>query len=233
MDNYNDDIAKEILDEEEERIKAEFSPKKISRTQVSGAKFAWMAVAIGIDLTTAYALYLVFSPYWWYAAFWAIAGAGGLMFAEWLWERIGNNDEQTRIAQTSKTVSAVAVLGMALLAGAALIMGWQRAQWMEILAFVIVVGLVCFHGWQSYQYHEKDDDYIAATEDARKGAENMKEIRKIHRAGQRVAAKKLVRRVGEKYEKEHGAAFTAATGRQFTSKTDDHTSGNPTPGGSS
>lgn len=216
--DLNEEIANEIMQEEEARIMAEFAPKDIQRGQVKGAKFAWMAVAIGIDLTTAYALYLVFSPYWWYAVLWAIAGAGGLMFAEWLWERVGNNEEQTSIASTSKNVSAIAIVLMAVLAGVAMILGFQRQPWMEVLALISVVGLACFHGWQAYQYHEKDDDYIAATEEARANAENLKEIRKVHRAGLRIAAKKRVHKTGEKYEKEHGVAFTAAAGRSFASE---------------
>lgn len=221
----NKEIAEEIMKEEEARIMAEFAPKEIQRTQVKGAKVAWMLVATAIDLTTAYALYLVFAPFWYYAVIWAIAGAGGLMFAEWLWERVGNNDEQMRIATTSKNVSAIAILAMAVLAGIAVIMGWQRAAWIEVTAFVSVVGLFCFHGWQAYQYHEKDDDYIAATEEARANAENMKDIRKIHRAGLRITAKKRVHKAGEKYQKEHGQAFTAAAGRSFASKTEDFTEG--------
>lgn len=216
--DLNEEIAEEIMKEEEARIMAEFAPKDIQRSQVNGAKIAWMAVAIGIDVTTAYALFLVFQPFWWYAALWVVAGAGGLMFAEWLWERVGNNDEQTRIASTSKNVSAVAIVVMAVLAGVAMIMGWQRQPWMEVLALISVVGLACFHGWQAYQYHEKDDDYIAATEEARANANNLKEIRKTHRAGLRIAAKKRVHQVGEKYQKEHGAAFTAAAGRSFASE---------------
>lgn len=222
-ENLNKEIAEEIMKEEEARIMAEFAPKDIQRGQVKGAKAAWMAVAIGIDVTTAYALYLVFSPFWWYAVLWIVAGAGGLVFAEWLWERIGNNDEQTRLASTSKNVSAVAIVVMAILAGVALVMGWQRQAWMEIIAMISVVGLACFHAWQAYQYHEKDDDYIAATEEARANAENMKEIRKVHRAGLRIAAKKRVHKVGEKYQREHGQAFTAAAGRTFAASVEDRT----------
>lgn len=218
--DLNDEIAQELKNEEEARIMAEYAPKSISRTQVKGAKFAWMAVAIGIDIATAYAYFVILAPFWWYGVLWLIAGAGGLMFAEWLWERIGNNEEQTKIASASKTVSAVAVLVMALLSGVALILGVTRAPWMEIIALVSAVGLACFHGWQSYQYHEKDDDYIAATEDARADANNQKEIRKVHRAGQRVAAKKVVHRTGAKYQEQHGNAFAAAAGRSYASETE-------------
>lgn len=219
MSDLNDEIALELKNEEEARILAEYAPKSISRTQVKGAKFAWMAVAIGIDIATAYAYFVILAPFWWYGVLWLIAGAGGLMFAEWLWERVGNNEEQTRIASASKTVSAIAVLAMALLSGVALILGVTRAPWMEIVALVSAVGLACFHGWQSYQYHEKDDDYIAATEDARADAQNQKEIRKVHRAGQRVAAKKVVHRTGAKYQEQHGNAFATAVGRSYSAET--------------
>ena len=223
MSNLNDEIAEELRAEEEARILAEFAPKEIERTQVKGAKVAWMSISIGIDLATAYAYMLILDPYWWYGIIWIVAGAGGLLFSEWLWERVGNNDDQTRIATTSKTVSAIAVLLMALLVGVALILGWEKAAWMEIFAMFSAVSLICFHGWQSYQYHEKDDDYIAATEDARADARNTKEIRSIHRAGMRVKAKKMVHGIGEKYQGQHGAAFTAAAGRSFGVDTKDST----------
>ena len=218
-DKLNDEIAKELFAEEEARVLAEFAPKSIQRGPVKGAKFAWMFVAFGIDIATAYAYTIILAPYWWYAVIWILAGAGGLLFSEWLWERIGNNDEQTRIAKTSKQVSAGAILVMALCAGVSLIMNWSRNTSMEIFAMTSAVGLICFHGWQAYQYHEKDDDHIATTMDARAGAENLKDIRRIHRAGMRVKAKKMVHNVGSKYQQQHGAAFTAAAGRSFGSET--------------
>lgn len=218
MNNADQEIADEILKEEEARIMAEFAPKQIQRTQVKAAKFAWMFVAISIDVATAYIFGIATA--WFYGVMWFLAGSFGLMFAEWLWERIGNNDEQTRIAALSKNVSAIAVVVMALLAGIAYILGWTHNQILEIIALVSAVSLFCFHGWQAYQYHEKDDDYIAATMDALADAKNTKEIRNIHRAGLRVKAKKMVRATGAKYEQQHGAAFTAAAGRTFGAETD-------------
>lgn len=217
----NDEIAEELRLEEETRMLAEFAPKEIQRTQVKAAKIAWMCVAIGIDLATAYAYLIILAPYWWYAVLWIFAGAGGLLFAEWLWERIGNNPEQTRLASASKTTAAAAVLIMALLSGVVLIMGWERMLWMEIIAMFSAVGLVGFHGWQSYQYHEKDDDYIAATEDARADALNKQDIKRIHRAGARVDAKKTVHKTGEKYQQKHGDAFTILAGRSYSSEDND------------
>lgn len=227
-EQLNQDIAEEIMKEEEARVMAEFAPKKISTTQVKGAKFAWMIVAACIDFATAYAYTVILAPYWWYAVLWVLAGAGGLIYAEWLWERVGNNEQQTRIAAASKNVSAIAILVMAMLAGVALVLGWERTQTLEIVAVISAIGLIGFHGWQSYQYHEVDDDYIAANEESRAYADNIKEIRKVHRAGQRIAAKKMVHRVGEKYEKTHGQAFTAAAGRSYASTT--KTPSDPTEG---
>lgn len=218
--NLNEEIEKELKAEEEALMLKEFEPKKIGKSQVTGAKFVWMFIAIGIDLITAYALVKIMNPLWYYAALWIIAGAGGLLFAEWLWERIGNNDEQVKIANTSKTVSALAVVIMALASGVAVIMEWQGLKVMEIGILFVTVGLVCFHGWQAYQYHEKDDDYIAQTLDALADAKNEKEIKSIHRAGRRVTAKKTVYNTGERYQKIHGGAFKAAAGRSFGKDTD-------------
>lgn len=211
----NDEIAKELETEKEALLMAEFAPKPIQKGQVKAAKIAWMGTMAGIDFATVYAYIVILSPYWWYGILWLFAGAGGLIFAEWLWERIGNNEEQTRIANNSKVVSAIAVLVMALFSGIVLVMGWQREQWIEITALVSSIGLVCFHAWQAYKYHETDDDYIAVTMDARADAKNQKEIKGIHRAGRRVAAKKAGYGVGAKYQEQHGSAFVAEVGRSY------------------
>lgn len=221
INNENDEIAEELRIEKEARMLAEFAPKKIQRIQVSGAKFAWMAVAIAIDLVTAYAYMVILAPYWWYGIAWIIAGAGGLIFSEWLWERVGNNAEQTRISSTSKNVSAISVLVMALFTGVALIMEWQGEKWIEILSMFSAVLLVCFHGWQSYQYHENDDEYKAENEASIAEAAHQKELRAIHRAGRTVAAKRAQRRVGGEYQDKYGKAFVQASGRSFGAETEE------------
>lgn len=215
MTNLYEEIEKELMEAEEKKIQDEFKPKPISTAQVKGAKWAWILVVLGIDAATFYALYIILQPYWQYPAMWVISGAGGLLFSEWLWERVGNNAQQFEIADTSKKVSAIAVLIMAALSGVALILGIQRETWVEIVALLSSVGLVCFHGWQAYQYHEKDDDYIAKTEEARANAENLKDIRNIHRAGMKIQAKERVHITGAKYQKKYGGAFVQAAGRSY------------------
>lgn len=217
MEKMNKEIAEELTKEREEAEQAEFEPPIISHTQVKGAKYAWMGIAFVIDAATAYALWKILTPYWYYAILWIVVGAGGLVFSEWLWERIGNNETQSKLAKTSKTVSAFAILIMAMITGVVLVVNAAAALWVEGLAVVSVIGLACFHGWQAYQYHEVDDDYIALTLEAKKEAGNQKEIRAIHRAGRRVAAKKKVYVLGSVYQKTHGDAFTAAAGRSFAS----------------
>lgn len=233
MEKMNKEIAAELAREREEAERAEFTPPPISQAQVNGAKYAWMAIAFVIDGATAYALWKILAPYWYYAVLWLVVGAGGLVFSEWLWERIGNNAKQAAIAKKSKSVSALSVVVMAIVAGVALIVGIERALWVEILAVSSVIALACFHAWQAYQYHELDDDYVALTLEAQKEAENQKEIRSIHRAGRRVAAKKKVYVLGSEYQKSHGSAFVAAAGRSFASesKTPELKRENPTPGG--
>jgi hypothetical protein len=216
--NENDEIAKELEEEKEAKLLAEFAPKKIQRTQVNAAKYAWMFVAVSIDIASAYVVFTMTT--WFHALIWLIAAAGGLIFSEWLWERIGNNDEQAAISRASKTVSAIAVIVMGIFTGVAYVVGWTNYAIAEAIIVVITVSLFGFHGWQAYQYHEKDDDYINATVDAKADAQNQKEVRDIHRAGQRVAAKKFVRRTGAKYQKEYGNAFTTQAGRSYASDTD-------------
>lgn len=239
---FDEKLTKEIADElEREREEAELSeytPPTISNAQVNGAKWAWMAIAFAIDAATAYALWLILAPYWWYAVLWIVVGAGGLVFSEWLWERIGNNDIQFRIANASKIVSAAAVLFMAFVTGVILVGGVGSALWMEWVAVVMVIGLAGFHGAQAYRYHEKDDDYIAMTLEAKEEAKNQKELRAIHRAGRRVEAKQRVHIRANAYRAKQGAAFDAARG--FAKNTqkppkivdaDAPQQGNPTKGG--
>lgn len=211
----NKEIAEEILRDEEAKIAAQFEPKKISKNQVKAAKYTWMGITVVVDAATAYAYTVILDPYWWYGFIWFLVGAGGLIFSEWLWERIGNNDEQRKIASASKNTSAIAVFIMALLAGFALVMGWSGQKWMEVFAMASAIGMSFFHGLQAYRYHEVDDEYISETEDALADANSQKEIRNYHRAGMRVKAKKAVRNIGSQYRSQHGAAFDAALGKQY------------------
>jgi len=231
----NDEIAKEIEKEREEAELSEFAPPKVSNAQVNGAKYAWMIIAIVVDLATAYALWLILAPYWWYAVMWFTVAAGGLLFAEWLWERVGNNDKQIAISRVSKNVSALAVAGMAIITGVGLVSNIHLVGWIENLAVVSVLALMCFHGWQAYQYHEVDDDYVAQTLEARAEATNQKEIRTIHRAGRRIHAKKKVYVTGQHYQKSHGNAFVKEAGRSFAADAQrppqQPKQGNPTHGG--
>jgi hypothetical protein len=215
---FDKDLSKEIADElereREEAELAEYSPPSISNAQVNGAKYAWMVIAFAIDAATAYALWLILAPYWWYAILWLVVGAGGLVFAEWLWERVGNNDIQFQIADVSKKVAGIAVLVMALVTGVILVGGVGNAAWMEIISVVLIVGMLGFTGMQAYRYHENDDDYIAMNLEAKEEAKNQKELRAIHRAGRRVEAKGQVHVRAAKYRSKQGQAFDAARGQQ-------------------
>ena len=233
IEKLNAEIAAEIEREKREAELAEYAPPAVSNAQVNGAKYVWMLVAFGVDIATAYALWLILAPYWWYAVIWLLVGAGGLVFAEWLWERVGNNTQQKAIARTSKVVSAVSVMAMALVTGVALVTGFSAIAWIEGLAVISVLALAGFHGWQSYNYHEVDDDYIAQTLEARAEADNLKELRSIHRAGRRVEAKKRVYITGGRYQGEHGEAFQRAAGKSFASTAQAPKQGNPTHGGQS
>lgn len=224
-DRLNKEIAEEIEAEKKEAELAEYAPPEISNAQVNAAKYAWMLIVAAVDLATAYAYYEVLSPYWWYALLWFVVGGGGLIFSEWLWERVGNNDKQNTLARRSKAVSAIAVFVMALLMGVAVVFNFQHAALITGLAVVSSVGLAFFHAWQAYQYHDVDDERIALNLEAQAEAKNQKEERVIHRAGRRVAAKKRVHILGGKYQAQHGEAFQRETGRTFASEAK-----NPTPG---
>jgi signal transduction histidine kinase len=230
---FDKDLSKQIADElEREREEAELSeytPPTISNAQVNGAKYAWMVIAFAIDAATAYALWIILAPYWWYAILWLVVGAGGLVFAEWLWERVGNNDIQFQIADVSKKVAGIAVIAMALVTGIILVGGIGNAAWMEVISVVLIVGMLGFTGMQAYRYHENDDDYIAMNLEAKEEAKNQKELRAIHRAGRRVEAKEQVHVRAAKYRAKQGQAFDAARGqkkpmqqpvRQFASDTE-------------
>lgn len=223
----NEEIAAEIEAERREVEMSEYIPPVVSNAQVLAAKYAWMVIVSIIDIATAYAFYDKLRPYWWYAVSWALVGAGGLIFSEWLWERVGNNAKQNEIARKSKTVSAIAVFAMALVMGLALVLDFGEAAWLSGFAVVSVVGLMFFHAWQAYQYHDVDDERIALNQEAKAEAVNQKEIRGIHRAGRRVDAKKRVHVLGGKYQSRHGAAFEKAAGRSFQSTARDE---NPTQG---
>ncbi len=230
INKLNEQIAAEIETERTQAELADFKPPSVSRAQVSGAKYAWMFIAFSIDAATAYALYIILAPYWYYAAFWVVVGVGGLVFSEWLWERVGNNDKQSKISSTSKNVSALSILVMALVTGVALVVGIERTMWIEAVAVLSVVSLAFFHGWQAYRYHEVDDDYIANTIEAKKEAQNLKEIREIHRAGRRIDAKKRVYLTGQQYQNQHGEAFVKETGRSFVPNGAKPEPANPTKG---
>lgn len=223
--DLNEEIAAEIESEKREAELSEYAPPEISNAQVDAAKYAWMLIVAAVDLATAYAYYETLYPYWWYALLWFVVGGGGLIFSEWLWERVGNNDKQNALARRSKMVSAISVFVMALLMGVAVVFKFQHTNLITGLAVASSVGLAFFHAWQAYQYHEVDDERIALNLEAQAEAKNKKEERVIHRAGRRIEAKKRVHVLGGKYQERHGAAFEKETGRTFAAQTK-----NPTPG---
>ena len=205
----NDEIALELA-EEEVRVESEkHAPKTPHGRQVTGAKIAWMLGVIAIDAATAYAI-LQITLYWQYAALWFAAGAGGLLFSDWLREHVGNNDDQKRIAELGINVSLGAVLAMALLAGTVYVLGYSRLPWVEALVTAASVGLFFYHVAQAYRYYIIDDEYIAKRDEARAEAANRRDIARIHRAARKVAAKKQAEAVADKYRKDHGTALDAA-----------------------
>jgi len=208
----NDELAQELEAEKTAIEKEKHTPKKPSGMQVKGAALAWMLGAFSIDAATAWLVYIV-SGYWPYGVAWLLAGAGGLALNEWFREHPLNNDDQKRIAELGLTVSWVGVILMGLFTGIAYVLQASGAAWVEIVVIAAVVGLFFFHVYQSYQYHLKDDEYLARREEARLEAKSASEIAAIHRAARRVDAKKTAEATADGYRKDHGAAFDAARGR--------------------
>ena len=208
MNDNNDEITREIELENEQR-EAGAKPKKIQRGQLFGAKLAWTLGAVAIDIVTGYAIYYT-TAYWWYGVMWVVAGAGALWFSEWLWERIGNNDEQKVIADLGIKVSGGAIAFMALAAGVILAGKFENNVWIEGGLILSVVGLFCYHVFQSYRYYILDDEFMEATEEARANAQAEKEIRQIHRAARKVEAKKKRSAILGNYRNMHGDAIDAA-----------------------
>ncbi len=207
-----DDVIKKLKENKDkaaleiEKSKA----KKVGKAQLIGSKIAWIGGAIVFDAVTSYLIYLItaFVPY---GLMWLIGGGGGLAFAEWLWERVGNNHEQRQLAELSKIVSAIAIAVMALIVGVSYALR-NSSKFIEIAVIVSTLCLFLFHIFQAYKYHSIDDDYIEATAEARAEEAHQRELKNISRAAREVAkAKEQTDLIGAK-RTEHGAAFDVAYG---------------------
>ena len=161
----NDEIALELQKEEQRKAALNIKPIKIQRAQVSASKLIWTFGAVALDVASAYAIWQIL--YWWYAILWILAGAGGLVYSEWLKVRVGNNHEQREIGERGVTVSAVLVGIMAFVSGFALVFGLTKNAWIEVFTLLSVVGLAGYHLLQSYRYDRADDEWIEQTNEAR------------------------------------------------------------------
>ena len=211
--NDNERIAIEIQNTRLEQERAKSAPKKVSDAQVKEARIMWMAGSVLIDLLTSYLIYML-TGYWYYAGIWVLAGAGGLLWSERLKERIGKNKDQRKIADNGVTISGGAVFLMALLVGTVWVMK-IASPWMAALMESSALVLFFFHLFQAYQYHQKDDEVIAADEEARLEAQNEKGIREAHRAARLVESKKTKQGYEDEYVRQHGAAYIAAQGKDI------------------
>jgi hypothetical protein len=206
-----DDVTREIEQEREEIERERNRPPKVSNSQVDRARIVWIGGSILIDGLTAWLIYTM-TGYWYYALIWVVAGAGGLLYSEDLKTRIGNNPEQQEYADRGVKVSAIAVFVMAVLVGGIFVTGYA-ASWVDAILEAAAVGLFFFHLYQSYQYHNLDDEVIARNEEARAEERNKKREREIHRAARIVERKRKQLSLREKYRKEYGGAFDAALGK--------------------
>lgn len=205
----NDEIAEQILADKKQTERAQTAPRKVESHQVKMAKHVWMIGAVVIDVVTAV---LVWKITGWlpYGVFWFLAGAVGLIWSDYLRDRIGNNATQTSIGERGVVVSGLAILVMALLAGVCYVLGFTRLVWVEALTVVATVGLVLYHVFMAYIYYNADDAIKEENREALLNAAAEKQILEIHRAARIVAAKKARLAQLHEYEGEHGAAMNAA-----------------------
>jgi hypothetical protein len=158
MNNYLDDYnARESESERTAKL-------KIDSSMVSVAGYIWQIGVIGVDALTAYLIGAKILA-WYYGLAWFLAGALGLIFAENLRSRIGNNDAQDKIGTTGVIVSIVAVIAGAIYAGIINIVGITISAEIVVMAGVIV--LVMYHVGAAYLYYNADDENKSRTEEAR------------------------------------------------------------------
>src|SRR5690349_15720102 len=115
----NDEIAKELRAENLKKRQA--AAPKVQTHHVLWARWVWTIGVVLIDLLTGYAISQVSVLF--YALTWVLSGAGGLLWSEFISERVGNNPDQRKIGETGITVSAIGVFVMALAAGSVWVLG--------------------------------------------------------------------------------------------------------------
>ena len=206
----NKGIARMI---EERKRKAEQdneTPVEIQGAQVKASLIVWMLGAVLVDVVSAAIIWRVL--YWWYAIGWFLAGAGGLVYSEWLRTRIGNNRKQRDIGNAGVVVSAVMVILMALVAGYAFIRELFLDIYVENFTLFSVIFLFGYNIFRSYRYHNLDDAVAERNAEAREVERHEKEMRSIERARREVEAMKEEDAYAAEYRREHGEAFDAARG---------------------
>ena len=206
----NNAIVKRIEDNHKQQELDENPPKPISHTQVASAKAAWTIGALLIDVATAYAVWQI--TFWWWGAFWFLAGAGGLIWSQWLYERVGNNATQRKISHAGIITSAVCIVLMAILAGTVYMLGYTKLVWVEVLTFVSVIALFCYHVLQAYRYQMIDDKYIEETKEARAVESHDRKMREIERARRETENAYYQADKEQEYRERYGPAFDTALG---------------------
>ena len=212
-----DDVTREIQQEREEAERERNRPPKITNDPVKRARYVWIGGTMLIDALTAWIIWQLTSL-WYYAVIWVIAGAGGLLYSEDLKTRVGNNPEQQEYANRGVWVSAGAVFLMALFIGAMFVTRFE-ATWIDAVLELTSVGLFFFHLYQSYQYHNLDDEVQARNEEARAEERTRKKEREIHRAARLVERKQKQHSLKDNYRQQYGPAFDVALNNGKTEKT--------------
>lgn len=179
-DKVKDIDLKSAAESLRERRKKESQPKpKIQRGTVQVASVIWQVGIIALDAGTAYILSEITS--WMYAAFWLLAGAGGLLWSENQRTRIGNNAEQTRIGEIGVIVSIAAVLLGAVASGVVYMLGLASNGWVEAISVIVAVGLFFYHVFQARRYVLHDDHTLRKNEEALRIEEQERNKREVER----------------------------------------------------
>lgn len=202
-------IEREIAEEREKADQARIPVPQVSYAPVIFARYAWIAGVIGVDAYTAWIWWLYTT--WFYAVVWFAVASVGLIYWDIADNRPGNNQKQSAKAKEARIVSAVAVILMALVAGAINLLG-LRSPYISVGIEIASLALAGYHLFSWYTYDAVDDERVARNNEALAEADSDRAVREAHRAGRRVAAKLGRIRIDNLYRKKYGKAYDAARG---------------------
>lgn len=187
-----------------ESIVSEEAPEEpIDNSALTNSTIAYNAAIIILELGSSVMVGML--TFWYYGIVWFLSGAISFNLHHKNWDSSLNNDKQQANAQTGMIVSVLAVVVMALLAGAAMVntkysLVSFNAGWFSALVELFTVGLFCWHGFQFAMYRFADDSFNRNKQIAKAKANANKKIEIAKAAGSVVAA-------NQKYISERDAQY--------------------------